>query len=169
MKKLFSSSNLKFFIMKRSINLKSTVLLVAFVFAVSLIAFAHIWGGDIYEIYVDHKLVLHEIVYKPTGIKQIELDQSRPDAVVDINYSHCGMIGKSRTLLIKDASGNVLSKFNYPDASGAQKYMTCTVRDFMKAQKQNNNSFYLYYSSKELPEGRMLALVVMNNSTASIR
>ena len=89
--------------------------------------------------------------------------------MIDINYSHCGMIGKSRTLLVKDASGNVLNQFKYPDASGTKKYMTCTVKDIMKTQKQNNNSVYLYYLSNELPEGRMLAVMNFNNSTASLK
>ncbi|MBD0332962.1 MAG: hypothetical protein ICV66_09915, partial [Chitinophagaceae bacterium] len=71
----------------------------------------------------------------------------------------------ARHIAIKDGD-KVLRQWNFTDATGANVFMTCKVKDIADLQK--NHKLQLYYSSKELPEGRLLASItfVGNNKVA---
>ncbi|MFN2440450.1 MAG: hypothetical protein ABR503_14700 [Chitinophagaceae bacterium] len=142
----------------------SALKLFSFAFVcTTLLSFSTSLGGDHFEIFLNKKLIFREFVHMAKGIKSFELDQSNPDATLSVYYGHCGQTGKSRSIIIKDAQDHVLKQFNFSDATG--KYMSCKVKDLTNLQKKNSsNKFHLYYSSKELPKGKMLAAISFTNA-----
>ena len=55
----------------------------------------------------------------------------------------------------KDAHNKVLKEFNYADVATPVGAMTVNVKDLLILMR-GNNQLKLYYSSSELPKGRML-------------
>jgi hypothetical protein len=157
----FQLSTLKLFFMKQTTKFPGIKLLALLVICAGLFSFSSNMGGDHFEIFLNKKLVFREFVHMAKGVKSFELDQSNPDATLDVYYGHCGQTGKSRSIIIKDAQEHVLKQFNFSDAN---KYMTCKVKDLTKLQKKNSsNKIHLYYSSKELPKGKLLAAISLTN------
>jgi hypothetical protein len=137
-------------------------MLALLVICAGLFSFSSNMGGDHFEIFLNKKLVFREFVHMAKGIKSLELDKANPNATLDIYYGHCGQAGKSRSIIIKDAKDHVLKQMNFSDAN---KYMTCKVKDLISLQKKNNsNKIQLYYSSKELPKGKLLAAINLTNT-----
>lgn len=150
--------------MKQTIKFAGIAWLALFMICGGLFSFSPKMGGDHFEIFLNKKLVFREFVHQAKGVKSFELDQSNPNATLDIYYGHCGQTGTSRSIIIKDAQDHVLKQFNFSDAPGASKYMSCRVREITNLEKKNSsNKLHLYYSSKELPKGRMLAAINLTN------
>ena len=154
--------------MKQSIKFPGSKLLALLVICAGLFSFSLNMGGDHFEIFLNKKLVFREFVHMAKGVKSFELDQTNPEATLDIYYGHCGQTGKSRSIIIKDAEDRVLKQFNFSDATG--KYMGCKVKDLTNLQKKNSsNKLHLYYSSKELPKGKMLAAISLTHANTVMR
>ncbi len=148
--------------MKQTIKFPGIKLLALLLICTALFSFSSNLGGDHFEIFLNKKLVFREFVHMAKGIKSFELDQSDPNATLDIYYGHCGQTGKSRSIIINDAQDHVLKQFNFSDAG---KYMTCKVKDLTNLQKKNSsNKIHLYYSSKELPKGKLLAAISLTHA-----
>jgi len=135
----------------------AALLLSAFV-STMLVSFSPAPGGDSFEIYVNNKLVYQRYLHEEKALQTLTWTQSNYNDKVDIYYSHCGTVGKSRVIAIKDAQNNILKKWTFADAKGNNKAMSCTVKDILNAGK-NSNTIYLYYTSAELPKGKLLAAV----------
>lgn len=135
--------------------IKSLGLIAAFAM---LSSFSGTWGGDSYRIYVNNKLVLEQFVYNQKEVQTISLGQNGPNDQVNVYYSHCGKTGQSRHLSIRDDKNNLLKEWRYADASNANGGMTCKAKDILSLQA-TNEKLGMVYSSKELPEGKMLAYV----------
>jgi hypothetical protein len=125
-------------------------------FFLTVFAFTARAGGDTYRIYLNDKLVLKEFVIHPISLKNLPINKARADDKVIIYYSHCGTIGKGRSIAIKDAKGNTLKEWKFANAAGADKGMTIPVRELLQLEK-NNSNLTLYYAAEELPKGLMLA------------
>lgn len=118
-------------------------------------------GGDKYEIYLNNKLVLEQYVSMRTPVKYLTLHQANYNDRIDVMYSHCGTIGKNRIIVLKDGN-KILKKWVFEEGSGAT--MSWKVSDIMDLQKgREKAALKLYYSSRELPDGRLLATVVQGN------
>jgi len=138
-------------------------LLALVVFSTVFSSFSGNWGGDSFKIFIDKKLVVQDYVSNSSGVKSFQVDASNASAQVDIYYSHCGQTGKSRNITIKDGENHLLKQWNFSDASGSNTSMSCKVKDLLNLGKANGVSkLNLYYSSKELPNGRLLAAVLLN-------
>lgn len=115
-------------------------------------------GVDSYEIYLNNKLLLRQLVTQPLSLKSLPLDKANPNDQLVIYYSHCGTIGKGRKIAIKNEAGRVVKEWTFANASGTKTGMTIPVKEMLQLQKQYaKNQLSLYYSSEQLPEGRMLA------------
>ena len=152
---------------KKCILAKSIALLTIIT---SLFSFHVPLGGDVYEIYLDHKMVLQQFVTKKEPVKTLELDKSIADQQLDVYYSHCGKTGTKRTITIKDGQ-NTLKQWSYPDGGNVNTRMACKVKELLSLQKSNDpTNVDLVYSSQEIPEGKILAtLVLEKNSAASAK
>jgi hypothetical protein len=131
-------------------------LMLAGLFAV-LSSFSGNWGGDSYRVFLNNKLVLEEYVYNMKGVKSIHLNQLSPNDEIAVYYSHCGVSGKARNISIRDAKNKVLKEWKFADSPDRSNTpMTCKAKDILPFQKDADR-LSLYYSSKELPGGKMLA------------
>jgi hypothetical protein len=128
----------------------------------SISAFA---GGDSYEIYLNKKLIApRQHVHNAKGVIHLKLDQANVNDVLTITYSHCGQVGKGRSIAILDNQNRVIKEWKFDDNGE----MSIPVKEILTIQKKNSeNGLKLYYSSKQyLPKGRMLASI--NGSEKSV-
>jgi len=152
----------------KSILAKSIAL---FTIITGLFSFNIPLGSDVFEIYLDHKMVLQQYVYKKEPVKTLELDKSIAEQQLDVYYSHCGKTGSKRTITIKDGQ-TILKQWSYPDGGNVNTKMACKVTELLNLQKTNDPTRVdLVYSSQEIPEGKILATLLLesNSSTSAKR
>ena len=150
----------------RLINIKAGAvrLLSLVVFGTLFSSFSVKMGGDSFEIFINKKLVVQQFVSQTSSVKSFQLDASNASSQIDIYYSHCGQTGKSRNITIKDGENHLLKEWKFPDAAASNTSMSCKVKELLNLGKTNGVSkLNLYYSSKELPKGRLLAAVLLNS------
>ena len=152
------SNNRKFMAVK--------VLALAVLFATTS-SFSGTWGGDSYRVYVNNKLVLEQFVHGQKSIPSIALDQRSPGDQVSVYYSHCGKAGNARHITIKDADKKVLKVWNFGDGNSEKDGMTWKAKDVAGITK-NGQKLSMFYSSKELPDGKMLANIVVGKDMATL-
>ena len=131
----------------------------------ALFSFAPKPGGEGFEIYLDNKLVLQQFGSEMNTVKNLQLPQSAVNGQLTVKYHHCGRIGKNRVITIRNEQNKMLKEWRFTDAIVPVAAMNCNVKDILNLKKGNtSNKFRLYYSSSELPGGRMLASVVLNTT-----
>jgi hypothetical protein len=111
--------------------------------------------------------VLQQFGEKMNSVKSIELDQSASNGQLAIRYFHCGQPGKSRVVTIKDEQNVVLKEWRFGDTKDASAKLCCNVKDILSLPKiKAGKKVNLYYTSTELPKGRLLAILttVKNNA-----
>ena len=101
------------------------------------------------------KNVVQQFGTDMSKVKNIRLTQNLAADKLTIKYHHCERVGKKRIVTIKDAHNKVLKEFNYADVATPVGAMTVNVKDLLILMR-GNNQLKLYYSSSELPKGRML-------------
>lgn len=139
-------------------------------FAMGLIFFsqATFAGGDTYTIYLNNKQILKQFVGVPSsGLLNLPLQNANPNDRLTIKYSHCGVVGKGRNIVIKNEQHQILKEWKFAD--GPDMSMTIEVKDILELKKKNPDaSLNLYYSSAELmPKGLMLASLKMEKKEVS--
>lgn len=117
-------------------------------------------GGEGFEIYLNNKLVLQQYGKDLNTVKTLKLDQASDNDQLSVKYYHCGRVGKSRTITIKDGQDKVLKQWKFTDVANAAASMSCSVKDILDLQKGKDKTLKLYYSSSELPQGRQLVSIV---------
>jgi hypothetical protein len=125
----------------------------------TLFSFSTKPGGEGFEIYLNNKVVLQQYGGDMNTVKSLQLTQSSPADQLTIKYHHCGKIGKNRVVTIKDHQNKVLKEFRYADATIPVSPMVVNVKDILNLKKGGHNTLKLYYSSTELPNGRMLVTI----------
>jgi hypothetical protein len=116
------------------------------------------WGGEGFEIYLNNKLVVQKFGNNMQPVTNLSLNNIDGNDVLKVRYYHCGRIGKNRSLIIKDGT-TVLKTLHFADASQPATFMTFRVKELWPLQKKSQGNFTLYYSSSELSEGRLLAMI----------
>lgn len=111
------------------------------------------------------KVLLEQYGKDMDAVKNLELSKASPNDKITIRYYHCGRIGKSRVVTVKDINDKTVKEWRYRDPNAPVSDMSCSVQDFLSLKKNNNNVFKLYYSSSELPNGRQLATVILGGSS----
>ena len=141
---------------------KQFLTMVLLVAASSFIySFVTAMGGEGFEIYLDNKLVLQQFNQEMKVKKNIQLTAAHSKSELKVKYYHCGMAGKSRTLELKNAEQKTLKQWQFDNSKGKNFAITVAVKDILSSQEQaGSNTIYLYYSSKEAPQGRLLAGIV---------
>lgn len=116
-------------------------------------------GGDNYKVYLNKKLILSQehVTTASASIGNLPLDKLTESDEVIVQYTHCGEVGKGRTIVLKDEKGNVLKEWKFADV--ASSAMSIPVKDILAIKKKNPNAAMnlYYFSSRFLPNGRMLA------------
>ncbi|MEP6514170.1 MAG: hypothetical protein ABJA79_09880 [Parafilimonas sp.] len=140
--------------------IKNFTLILFFSTAFSLYSIA---GGDTYEIYLNKKLVFaypSENKFSSEA-KTLSLDKSNYNDELAIYYRHCGTTGKGRSIVIKDRQNRILKEWKFADANAS---MITKVKDILalKSKDANSKLNLWYISAKQLPEGRMLTSINLN-------
>ncbi len=141
---------------------KSWMPLSLLAICMALLSFSSRWGGEGFEIFINNKLVLQQFGKDMNTVKNFQLDQRYSNAELTIKYYHCGSPGKNREITVRDAQNSVLKEWRFGDVSvNDATGMTCSVNDILYLQKRNkDNPLGLYYSSEELPKGKLLMTIV---------
>lgn len=128
-------------------------------------SFSGKWGGDIFAIYLNGKQVLRQVVHTEPSVKTLSLVSGNEKDKIDVLYSHCGQAGKSRVITIRNEKNELVKKLSFGDGSD-ESLMGFHRKDLGNA-KQTKVS--LYYSSSELPAGKLLARIVWQETRAVVK
>jgi hypothetical protein len=147
----------------------SLVMLCLVLFSFTYKAGEKIFGGEGFEVYLNNKLILQQYGNEMNTVKTVQLDQGASTGELAIRYYHCGQPGKSRVVTIKDEQNVVLKEWKFGDAKDATARVCCNVKDILALPKlKSGKKINLYYSSAQLPNGRLLAvLTTVNKNNAA--
>lgn len=147
---------------------KQLFVMVLLVAASSFIySFVAPMGGEGFEIYIDNKLVLQQFNQEMKQLKNIQLTGAHSKSELKVKYYHCGMAGKSRILELKNSDQKTVKRWEFDNSEGKNFAITVAVKEILDSQdKRGNGNVYLYYSSKEAPQGRLLAGIVHANKNS---
>ena len=140
--------------------------IVGAVVCATLLSFSPAPGGEGFEIYLGNKLLTQQFGSKINEVKSLQIDQAAYNEQLIVKYYHCGRIGKHRVITIKDEQDKVLKEFRFADWPAPVNEMSCKVKDIISLKKGSSTILKLYYSSSELPNGRLLASIVSGNALA---
>ena len=149
--------------MKRAIFLLT--LASSLIFSMGLLSFSAKKGGDVIEVYAGGKQLLQQFLHMDKTVKTVQLNQPASNDKVEVFYSHCGVTGKSRTLTIKDDKNNLLKEYRYNDVSKGRDLMSFRIKD---VRKKGVNNLKLYYTSREMPEAKLLAVLTIRNENLAM-
>lgn len=134
--------------------------------AAALLSFSAKFGGEGFEISLNDKVVLQKYGNEINNVKSLQLNQNLPGDKLSVRYHHCGRIGKNRIITIKDEQNKLLKEWRFADASTPVAAMNFNVKDIISLKKNNSSILNLYYSSTELPNGRLLTSIILGTSIA---
>ena len=116
-------------------------------------------GLDSYEIYLNDKLILKQYVNQPLSLESLRLTEANSKDRLVINYSQCNMpdkIGRGRSILVKDARGNVLKEWKFANAQGGRTSMEIPVKELLALDKKAPRSELTLYYRAERHSGQAL-------------
>ena len=116
-------------------------------------------GGEGFEISLNNKVILQQFGSQMDAVKSMALNQGSYNDQLTIKYHHCGKVGKNRVVTIKDGQNKTLKEWHFADAATPVAAMAVNVKDILSLKKGSSNTLKLYYSSSELPAGRVLATI----------
>ena len=149
-------------------NKKPFVVIALLSFCATLFSFAPKFGGEGYQVFINNKMVLEHYGSQIDVVKTLTLDEYSANGQITVKYYHCGRVSKGRVITIKDDKQNILKQWKFTDVSESTPAMNCSVKEIIGLRKNiNSNSLNLYYASSELPNGRLLAILSVDNATAS--
>jgi hypothetical protein len=126
-------------------------------------------GGDSYSIFLNDTRVTEQFVTRQAPIPQVAVLAAGSTAVLKAHYSHCGRIGSGRSLSLRSAD-RTLKEWKFSDAAEESRaLMGIPVSEIVAASSASRAPVSLVYASVELPEGKVLASLVMDKSTASLK
>jgi hypothetical protein len=128
----------------------------------TLLSFSSKRGGDIIEIYFNGKQVLQQFVHLNKGPQTLQLRSLAPNDRIDVLYSHCGQTGTNRVLAIRNEKNELIKELKFANNNSKRFLMSFSGKDIPK--NKAGQKMKLYYSSKELPEGKMLAVVTWSEN-----
>lgn len=125
------------------------------------------FGGEGFEVYLNNKLILQQFGKEINNVKTLQLDQSASNGQLAVRYFHCGQAGKNRMITIRDEQNVVLKEWRFGNTDAGVK-MCCSVKDILSLPKiKAGKKVNLYYTSEELPDGRLLAILTTVNKNSA--
>ncbi len=154
--KRWAGAHHRFLHAKKWFMKKHVVLCFAAALCSLFLSFSTKRGGDSFAIFLNGKQVLQQFVYADKSAKTLSLGPLRDNDKIEVQYSHCGRPGKDRVITITDEKNNLLKKLEFGDGENGSSRMVFYRRDITA----KSGTFKLFYTAKELPEGRILATIV---------
>ncbi len=124
-------------------------------------------GGEGFEISLNGKIVIERYGPNLNDLGSLQLNQSSPNDKITIKYHHCGKVGKNRVVTIRDGQDKIVKEWRFNDTDETVAVMTCNVKDILNLKNAGNGTLKLFYSSTELPKGRVLASIVVGNNNVA--
>lgn len=135
----------------------------------ALVSFRVRPGGESFSVYVNDKMILQHYFGYDKDIKALNLSNTSPNDQLRIHYNECGKIGTDRKISLTDKTDKLIKSWSFADiGENASPYMTVKVKELSGAIG-NNQSVKLYYFSKEIANGRLLASVVTDDGPKASR
>jgi hypothetical protein len=150
--------------MKKYFQQKVAKLLLLTSMFLGVFSFTSFAGGDTYEIYLNDKLICKQQYKTLTGSTEFHLGKLNTNDRLVIKYNHCGEVGKNRSVIIKDEKGNIIKEWKFTNAQNKESVMVIPVKELLALQTKEA-SIKLFYSAIQLPEGRMLAAITIDEKT----
>jgi hypothetical protein len=123
-------------------------------------------GGEYYKVLLNNKLITEQFLTKPVSMKTLSLTASNNNDHLTVYYSHCGNVGKDRSVSVRNQSGAVLKEWRFADSKAME--LQVPVKEILSTPSKNS-SLFLYYASKEVPSGKqLLAIDLSNKATAKL-
>lgn len=152
----------------RHILLKAALATVLAFALFCLNAFTVKRGVDVFEIYLNNKLLVRQVMNQPIKLQSLQLNKTNVNDNLVVYYNHCGATGKNRTISIRDDNGTIVKEWKFADASGSNTGMTIPVKELLQLEKNYANSHInLFYTADQLPKGRMLSAVRFNEKSTT--
>jgi hypothetical protein len=142
---------------------------LALVSLLAMFSWTFPFGGDSLEIFLNKKLVFRQLMYKNESLKTVTLSPEAAKQQMEINYRHCGAVGKSRVLLLKNLQNKIVRSWHFTDVESRDASMVVNVQDIIQRMKHSGDRIHLYYTSKELPGGKLLADIIYQPQTVAVR
>ena len=133
--------------------ISKTMMFVAL--SATLFSFSPKPGGEGFEISLNNQVLIHRFGTEINALNNLPINQAAANDQLIIKYYHCGKVGENRMVTIKDGQNNVLKEFHYADVATTNSAMSLPVKNILDLKK-SNTGLKLYYSSSELPDGRLL-------------
>lgn len=114
-------------------------------------------GGDYYRIFLNNKLILERNMMEALSLKELPIENTAASDQLVVYFSHCGAIGKGRTLTLRDENGKVVKEWKFADTDDKKASMKIPVRELVQLKKHHKGVLNLHYAAKELPKGVMIA------------
>jgi hypothetical protein len=149
-------------IMKKFINPVKLLLLLplaALVFILS--SFSSMPGGEGFEVFQNNKLVLQQFGNDMKNIKSLQLNAASTKDQITIKYYHCGRPGKDRHITIRTKDKKELKNWEFSNITTKDPGMSFRLADVLVPGKKS--TLDVYYSSSEIPAGRLLVSLVVNS------
>ncbi|OJW04501.1 MAG: hypothetical protein BGO52_18415 [Sphingobacteriales bacterium 44-61] len=143
---------------------KLALLLPAAALLFILSSFSFKPGGEGFEVFQNNKLMFQQFGNNMQNIKSLQLNAAGIKDQITIKYYHCGRIGKNRHLIIRGTDNKELKNWQFANSSEKDPGMSFRVGDVLSLQpKGKRSALNVYYSSTEIPEGRLLVSLVVNS------
>lgn len=146
----------------RLIVVKSLVVM----FCVGLFSFSPKRGGDSFEIWLNGKMMLQQFVHVSSAVQTVHLNAASQNDQLEIYYRHCGQVGTNRYITIKDENDRSLKVWKFADSNGKTPAMSIRLKDLSSLKKSKESKLNIFYSSSELPKGKLLASLAVSNETS---
>jgi hypothetical protein len=146
--------------MSTSINYRiATKTLALLAVCATLFSFSAYRGSHSFKVYLNDKMILEQYVSMKEGAKTFELGKANYNDKLSVYYNECGQVGKGRSIAIKDENNKTLKEWKFADANSITPDMSCKVGEILDLQKNKSGKLQLFYSSKEVPNGQLLAAI----------
>lgn len=152
-------------VLKNRLHFNGTWLLV--VLCASLFSSASP-GGDVFEIHVNNKMVIRQVLHMDKSVKVLDLSGYSND-VLSVYYNECGRNGTSRSLSLKDGQKTVRTwRFEDTKEAPGKAAMSCRINDILGAMKSNQpGKLNLVYASSAYEQGQVLVTFSSDDVKAS--
>ena len=145
--------------------LKQTIALI--ILGAAAFSFSVFPGGEGFEISLNDKVIVQRFGNDMNNVQTLQLNSAKANDKLIIKYYHCGRVGKNRVISFKDEQNNVIKEIHFDDVNNPVAAMSLLVKDIMSLKK-GNTTLKLYYSSSELPKGRMLVTINTSRTNLSL-